>query len=105
VDDEGFADFEVGVVAGLAGGALFDRWWGEECFSRRWRFGPIGGDGFFCGFGVGEEVELGWIECFAFGTEELAQDLVDALAQQLVLGAEAVDFGEQVLFALMRHLL
>lgn len=53
VDDEGFADFEVGVVAGLAGGALFDRWWGEECFSRRWRFGPIGGDGFFCGFGVG----------------------------------------------------
>ena len=99
VDDEGFADFEVGVVAGLAGGALFGEWRGEERFSRRWRVGSSG-------VGVcGEEIELGGIEGFAFGAEELAQDLVDALAQQFVLGAEAVDFGEQVLFALRRHLL
>ena len=89
VDDEGFADFEVGVVAGLAGGAPFDGWCGEEGFSRRWCVGS-GGVGV-----CGEEIELGGIEGFAFGTEELAQDLVDALAQQLVLGAEAVDFGDR----------
>lgn len=103
MDDEGLADFEVGDVAGLAGGTLFDGRRGEGFFSRRWGVGSIGG--WFCGCGVGEEVELGGIKGFAFGAEELAQNLVDALAQEFVLGAEAVDFGEQVLFALGRHLL
>ena len=78
-------------------------------FSRR---GVPGGVGFFCRVGLQEQFELGRVERLALLAEELAQDMVDLAAQQLVLLAQRCDLGiagsdhvEQFLFAPGAHLL
>ena len=61
-DENRLADFEMGEVAGLAGGALFGGGW----LSRRsWVFGN-GGAGFFCGVGIQQQFELGRVESSRF---------------------------------------
>ena len=91
VDEHRLAHFEMGKIAGLARGTLF----GRSRFSRRSGVCGRGGFGFFCGVGIQQQLELGRVERFAFAAVELAEDLVDALAQELVLDAQAGDFAMQ----------
>ena len=81
VDEHRLAHFKVGQIAGLVRGALF----GRNHFSRRSGVCGRGGFDFFRGIGIEQQLELGGIERFALAAEELAEDLVDALAQELVL--------------------
>ena len=91
VDEHRLAHFEMGKIAGLARRALIDR----SCFSRRSGVCGRGGFGFFCGIGIQQEFKLGRVERFALAAEELAEDFVNALAQELVLDAQAGDFSTQ----------
>lgn len=86
--EEDLANFEPGEVAGFARGAWCG---GGGGFSRRC-VGFSGGFGFFCGFGIQQEFELGGIERLVLLVEELAQDEVELLAKQGVLGFQSGEF-------------
>jgi len=88
-DEHGLTDFEPGEVAGFARGALAG---GGSGVSRRC-VGFSGGVGFFCGFGVQQQFELGGVERLVLLVEKFAQDQVEPLAQQLVFMSRSFQLG------------
>jgi len=57
--------------------------------------GFSGGVGFFCGFGVQQQFELGGVERLVLLVEKFAQDQVEPLAQQLVFMSRSFQLGSQ----------
>lgn len=84
-----------GEVFGEAGFAVFAGFFRGDDFEVASRRGVLGGVGLFWTQAGEQEFELGGVELFAFGSEELADEEVDSFAQEGVfLGQGGVAFDK-----------